>query len=1329
MQINQEMSETGKRKTIFWKFLGIALLIYGIVFFLLRGPYLSNYFKRIFVPIIENVTRERVIIDKAAVNLFPFYLQAKGLKLIDRTGNRLLGISKARIYVDVLGLFSKEIRIRKFYLKEPRLTANEDDVKRVAENIEKSLTGQGKKQFNVTLKGIKLVNGEIDYKDRQGTSGISVRGMFFDLVPKWRSSRAELELNDITARLPAGSELHGEIAAKIKLTDENIEVDRLHVRTPGSVLKLNGTVNRTSDWALVGGGLSVNAHVDIEEINNALQLIVKKNGLLTFDGSVDLIEKTGSRWPDLKYDMNTDSWFYLESLMEIIQVDKEITGKVSAQGRIAGIYPDINGKGKATLDNAEITGLPLDDLTGDISYEKKKLALHGFIAKTYGGNLQGDAYILFPHGDYRVNADASGVSSPEFLKFIQWEPPIPQGEVGGTFQLDYEHGRWIDILADIEYMNTSERKGNILERLITINTDLVMKDKVIDLSNTVFKTASSELYMAGEVDLNTKKLDLELELESSDISDLTVPYYEKFIAPASFVGKASGPTDNVEISGTLESHSGGIQGIPFSNGSADFIYNTKSLSVSRLRIMQEEAVYDVTGSIDFRKADGLFSFIDPFYRGKALVKNADIHPFITASYKMLPISGFTNGVITFEGDALNYKGEADLVVNKCDVYDQKLDEVGVKTTFTPEGISFSSVTASKGNAKIKAEGRLDFDKQYTLSARLDNTRISDIHLFDWAPFDLLFGADIRGAGLLDDPDFRFEMDVMESTYDNIHAGEGKVTGKLRGRELKVNGVLKDGLIRAESEVELLEFPIWSLNMEFNKGRYDFIVEDLFDVPPGDIALSLEGDMEIVGRGLDYLLQSEVRFAELNGYGYDLRNRDNIVWEYIDDEVKIISLSMYGKDAEINAAGSFRFDDNYRLSLDGDLNIAPLADMNDNVESLRGQADFAVDISGPWNVPEFSGAVNINDVAADYAGFQYIVGPVNGTLFLKKDRIVFDNLDTKFAGGTIFLSGAGFFKDLDLDRIYVSADIMGVKIRPAEGVRAAFDGKLFYGKSSKGSNISGNIYLEKARYEKRVDWSDLLLEMKEARDVDGDLYGLEDTSLNISIKGVENILIQNNIARSPLSMSINVMGTVSKPGIIGRLESDEGTVYFRGNEFRILEGSNIDFIDPEGIVPMFHILADTYRNNYYIRLSLDGTTDNFTLSLFSDPPLSEEDILSLLTFGQLSKEARGLESGIAANEAASMVTGDIQQEVSYITGFERFEIEPHTTNAGAFSPKITLGKRMLEDRVFVTYSQAIGTTEEQVYKIEYKLEKNLFLIGSRDEVGGTGLDLKYRFEFK
>ena len=49
---------------------------------------------------------------------------------------------------------------------------------------------------------------------------------------------------------------------------------------------------------------------------------------------------------------------------------------------------------------------------------------------------------------------------------------------------------------------------------------------------------------------------------------------------------------------------------------------------------------------------------------------------------------------------------------------------------------------------------------------------------------------------------------------------------------------------------------------------------------GDVELSLAGEINMVGRGLDYLVQSEIKFMELSAIGYELRNRDEIQWEYI-----------------------------------------------------------------------------------------------------------------------------------------------------------------------------------------------------------------------------------------------------------------------------------------------------------------------------------------------------------------------------------------------------------------------------------------------------------------
>jgi translocation and assembly module TamB len=91
---------------------------------------------------------------------------------------------------------------------------------------------------------------------------------------------------------------------------------------------------------------------------------------------------------------------------------------------------------------------------------------------------------------------------------------------------------------------------------------------------------------------------------------------------------------------------------------------------------------------------------------------------------------------------------------------------------------------------------------------------------------------------------------------------------------------------------------------------------------------------------------------------------------------------------------------------------------------------------------------------------------------------------------------------------------------------------------------------------------------------------------------------------------------------------------------------------------------------------------------------------------------------------------LEERLRSITGLDRFQVEPSVSpTTGTVSPKITVSKRLIGDRLFVTYSNLLGTAEEQVVKLEYLLDRNISLIGIRDELGGLGGDVKFRFEFK
>jgi translocation and assembly module TamB len=283
-------------------------------------------------------------------------------------------------------------------------------------------------------------------------------------------------------------------------------------------------------------------------------------------------------------------------------------------------------------------------------------------------------------------------------------------------------------------------------------------------------------------------------------------------------------------------------------------------------------------------------------------------------------------------------------------------------------------------------------------------------------------------------------------------------------------------------------------------------------------------------------------------------------------------------------------------------------------------------------------------------------------------------------------------------------------------------------------VSGNIEINRARYRERVEWKSWLLEKKKTeRKYKSEISNLEKAELNIKITGKDNIIIDNNVARAAVGADMVLRGTIYRPVLFGRIETREGTVYFRNNEFKIIHAS-ADFADPKRLNPFVTIAAETVVKSYKIRMNLEGQLDHFDMSLSSDPPLKEMDVLALLTVGQRGGELKGLEGGIGAGEATSFVTGKLQDVVEErarsITGLDRIQIDPHISKKTAtVEPRVTVSKRLLADKLYVTYSSPVSSNEEQIVKIEYFMGKSVSLVGIRDERGILGGDIRFRFEFK
>jgi translocation and assembly module TamB len=344
--------------------------------------------------------------------------------------------------------------------------------------------------------------------------------------------------------------------------------------------------------------------------------------------------------------------------------------------------------------------------------------------------------------------------------------------------------------------------------------------------------------------------------------------------------------------------------------------------------------------------------------------------------------------------------------------------------------------------------------------------------------------------------------------------------------------------------------------------------------------------------------------------------------------------------------------------------------------------------------------------------------------------VIEQLAAKTGGGNANVTGVIYLKDLRPEKFYLDSTVNNVSVSD-KGLDATLDGNLAVRGDGSGQTIAGEIFVKRASYNKNVDWKAFILRKRAALPPSPKSF-LATTGLNIRVYGSNRIMVKNNVIRAPLSADLTIRGTLANPIPLGRVQAASGKVYFRNTEFTI-EHASVIFSDQNRIDPSMDVMASTTIKGYEIDVSAAGTLDHMTLSFSSQPHLEQMDILSLLTTGNFGGASPGIEGGVGASEASSFLTGQfesvITKRIKSITGFDRFQIDPYvSTTTGTVTPRITVSKRLLGDRLFVIYSAPIGT-EEQIIRLEYAITRSVSLIGTRDDTGDMGGDIKYQFKFR
>lgn len=861
--------------------------------------------------------------------------------------------------------------------------------------------------------------------------------------------------------------------------------------------------------------------------------------------------------------------------------------------------------------------------------------------------------------------------------------------------------------------------------------DVSYQDMHVEIHHALLRADDAELNVSGRIG-PTEGYALFITAESSNTGKLLSIFSGVDIAGAVAVrGTLSGPPAAPRFYGQLTARPVTIRGILFTRVDGKLVFDDQKLVLSGATIRQGDSRYDFDGSIGFHAAE-------PFYHARLGVSRSDVASIVALFYQRIPLDIIASGEMTFSGSSRDFTGNALLKLGPGVAYGEAFDSGTLAVELTNNRVSFPSVVLQKKRGQVRGTGWIGFEGSYDAHVESDGLDLSQVNLMQGLPLSGPFLLDIRSSGSFSKPEVQAHLTVEELSYQR--AALGAATADLRITEgiLSVTAAVSDYSVGMNGTMKLKQPYPWSITTKIHMDRFD--PSTLFE--DGELlskfTVRAEGTLQAQGTGFGLSnLNGTAVFRQLGFSFNDLRidNVDDAVIRIEAGRLIMQSMTLAGPGTKLSVSGDTRLGTDVDLALNGDANLSLLRVLYRDVEHGDGTAVVKLSISDAWTNPEVAGELLIKDGQIKIRNIPQKFTAMNGTISFDRNRVFTEGIRGEVGGGSITVTGTAQLQGSALVDFSTKAAIENVTVRYPLGMTATLGGSLYYDGDASLQTLSGEVGIRRARYEKRVEWKSMLVDFSRGftQKKKEDIGWIGDTLLNVRFYGKENILFESNLAKIPLDIDMLFHGTVSQMQLLGRIEARKGDVYFRQNVFRIIHAS-ADFTDPGRINPTLDVQAETRVREYQIRLGVSGTADRATVTFISDPALTDSNILALLTLGKKGEELKGKEASVGVGEATSFATGKFQDiletRARSLTGLDRFQVDPYLSKNDVAVPRVTVGKAVVPDKLFMTYSSNVGaSTPEQVFRIEYLLNKNMSLVGERNEVGNLGADVKYRFEFR
>jgi translocation and assembly module TamB len=476
----------------------------------------------------------------------------------------------------------------------------------------------------------------------------------------------------------------------------------------------------------------------------------------------------------------------------------------------------------------------------------------------------------------------------------------------------------------------------------------------------------------------------------------------------------------------------------------------------------------------------------------------------------------------------------------------------------------------------------------------------------------------------------------------------------------------------------------------------------------------------------------------------LKNSGPIVIEAANGVASVRSFKLEGNETSVAIAGSVPYlgkkaGQATDLKVAGSVNLRIFHMFDPNVES-SGTSTIAASVGGTLLDPRVDGTLAIKDGSFFVASFSNGLSAVNGTVVFNRNRATLQKMTAKSGGGDMSLGGFVSFGGNGPLVYHLEGQAQEVRVRYAGSISVTANSALHLSGTSNSSILSGTLTISRVVFNTNTDVGPLLASFSNATATPpGDSGFLSGLHLDITIESAPNLQFSTALSRDlEAEINLQLRGTPDHPILLGSLAANQGDIRVFGTRYSINRGE-ISFFNSVKIEPVLDLDLETQTRGITVDITIAGTLNKLNITYRSDPPLQPRDIIALLTVGRAPDASGNTNRSPASNDVNTLQTGansvlsaavsPVSNRLSRLFGITNIKIDPLVQGiTNTPQARLTLEQQISRD-ITITYITNLSQTSEQVFRLEWSLNRQYSVVALRDDNGEFGIDFLYKKRFK